>query len=210
MEDTVMLLCDIGNTTYHFYDGERDRREAVTDFDPSALKQTVYYVSVNPEADKKLAGLENWVDLRPFIDWAKYYDTMGIDRVMACEAIANGVIVDAGSAITVDVVKNGFFQGGFITPGLKIMKETYGRLSPRLDYSFNFDLDLDKMPKNSRDAISYGYLRLLYSEIKRHDGPLYITGGDAQNVANLFDDAIIDELLIFKGMNKILEKAELC
>ncbi|RLA69794.1 MAG: pantothenate kinase [Epsilonproteobacteria bacterium] len=205
-----MLLCDIGNTSYHFYDEERDYKASVSDFEPSILTETLYYISVNADLEKKLESLVNWIDLRPFIDWENYYETMGIDRVMACEAIENGVIIDAGSALTVDVVKNGVFEGGFITPGVKIMQDSYARISPRLDYSFNFDLDLDKMPKNSRDAISYGYLRLLYSEIRRHDGPLYITGGDAHNMAKLFDDVIIDELLIFKGMNKILEKAELC
>ena len=205
-----MLLCDIGNTSYHFYNGKEQYKESVSDFHPDKLTQKIYYVSVNPALEAKLIDLENWIDLRPFIDWNNYYVTMGIDRVMACEAIENGVIVDAGSAITVDVVKQRIFQGGFITPGVKIMQETYVQVSPRLDYSFNFDLDLDKMPKNSRDAISYGYLRTLYSEISRHDGPLYITGGDARQIARLFDDAVIDDLLIFKGMNKIIQKAELC
>ena len=205
-----MLLCDIGNTSYHFYDAERDYKASVSDFEPSTLTETLYYISVNADLEKKLESLENWIDLRPFIDWKNYYDTMGIDRVMACEAIENGVIVDAGSAITVDVVKEGVFQGGFITPGVKIMQETYRQLSPRLDYSFNFDLDLDKMPKNSRDAISYGYLRLLQCEVSRHKAPLYLTGGDAVKMAKLFDSAIIDELLIFKGMNTIIKKASLC
>ncbi len=205
-----MLLCDIGNTSYHFYDGVQHFKEETSDFNPASLKQTIYYVSVNPKLEATLEALENWIDLRPYVAWDEYYVTMGIDRVMACEAIKNGVIVDAGSAITVDVVKQGIFQGGFITPGVKIMQETYVQVSPRLDYSFNFDLDLDRMPKNSRDAISYGYLRTLYSEISRHDGPLYITGGDARQIARLFDDAVIDDLLIFKGMNKIIQKAELC
>jgi len=90
------------------------------------------------------------------------------------------------------------------------MQKAYADISPRLGYSFNFDLDLDKMPKNSRDAVSYGYLRLLYSEIERHDGELYVTGGDAQNIAKLFDNANVDELLIFKGMKKLIQKAGLC
>lgn len=200
-----MLLCDIGNTTLHFYDGAKDTRVSVEGFDPSSVYETVYYISVNEELDTQLNVYENWIDLRQFIDWSKYYETMGIDRVVACEAIENGVIVDAGSAVTVDVVKEGRFQGGFIYPGIRSMEQTYADISPRLEYSFNFELDLDKMPKNSRDAISYGYLRTLYGEVTRHSGPIIMTGGDADRFAPLFPGATVDEHLIFKGMKKILE-----
>ena len=205
-----MMLCDIGNTSYHFYDGDVTSKYMVDDFDPKQITQRVCYISVNSSVETLLSTLENWVDLRSFVEWNKYYETMGIDRVIACEAIDDGVVVDAGSALTVDVVKKGVFQGGFITPGVKMMQESYAQISPRLDYSFNFDLDLDKMPKNSRDAISYGYLGLLHAELRRHNLPLYVTGGDAQNIARLLDDAVVDELLLFKGMEKIIKKAELC
>ncbi len=200
-----MLLCDIGNTTLHFYDGKQDRRVRVEGFDPATVKETVYYISVNASLDAVLKGCKNWIDLRPFIEWSKYYETMGIDRVVACEAIENGVILDAGSAVTVDVVKDGHFEGGFIYPGIRAMEQTYAEISPRLEYSFNFELDLDKMPKNSRDAISYGYLRTLYSEVTRHEAPVIITGGDAGRFAPIFPAATVDEHLIFRGMKKILE-----
>jgi type III pantothenate kinase len=200
-----MLLCDIGNTTLHFYDGRKDTRVSVEGFDPSSIYETVYYISVNERLDTELNAYDNWIDLRSFIDWSKYYDTMGIDRAVACEAIENGVIVDAGSAVTVDVVTAGCFQGGFIYPGIRAMEKTYADISPRLEYSFNFELDLDKMPKNSRDAVSYGYLRTLYGEVMRHSGPVYLTGGDARRLAPLFPRATVDEHLIFKGMKKILE-----
>ena len=210
MEDPLMLLCDIGNTSYHFYEDGKDYKEKVSDFDSSSLAQNVYYISVNQDLQERLSHLDNWIDLRPLIDWENYYETMGIDRAVACEAVENGIIIDAGSAVTVDIVKDGLFRGGFIIPGVNAMQSAYANISPRLDYSFNFDLDLDKMPKNSRDAVSYGYLRLLYGEVERHEGKLYITGGDAQKIARLFKDAIVDELLIFKGMKKLIQKAGLC
>ena len=62
--------------------------------------------------------LLNWHNVATLIDWGKYYPTMGIDRIMVCEAIDDGVIVDAGSAITVDVMSHGVYQGGFISLGL--------------------------------------------------------------------------------------------
>jgi len=205
-----MLLCDIGNTTYHFFDGDRDYRRDAKLFDPSSVRDEVFYICVNPQLKEILKSLKNWVDLSAYVDISNYYKTMGIDRIAACEAIESGVIVDAGSAITVDIVKKGKFEGGFIYPGIKAMGECYKNISTALDYSFNFEVDLDKMPKNSCDAISYGYLKLLYSEVKSYDMDIYLTGGDTMKFAKIFPAAYMDEMLIFKGMKNIMKKVGIC
>jgi len=205
-----MLLCDIGNTSYHFLDKDKEYKKNVSDFDPSFIKENVFYICVNPHAKEVLKGLENWIDISSHVDMSRYYDTMGIDRVFACEAIDDGVIIDAGSAITVDVVKSGKFQGGFIYPGIKAMQQTYKNISPVLEYSFNFELDLDIMPKNSQDAISYGYLKTLYKEVTSHKMKVFLTGGDAREFAKIFPNAKVDERLIFNGMKKIIKKVDLC
>ena len=201
-----MILCDIGNTSYHFLDADDDYKKDVNTFEPSTVKEKIYYICVNPKVKIVLESLENWIDLTLKVDMSNYYSTMGVDRIFACEAIENGVIVDAGSAITVDVVRAGVFQGGFIYPGKKAMGDTYKNISSALDYSFNFSLDIKKLPKNSQDSISYGYLKLLYNEVVSCDMPIYITGGDSKEFAKIFPNAEIDELLIFKGMQRILEK----
>ena len=200
-----MLLCDIGNTSYHFLNSDNDYKENVTAFDPSLVKDTVYYICVNSSVQKKLEILDNWIDLKPYVDMSNYYETMGIDRIFACEAIENGVIVDAGSAITVDVVKNGVFEGGFIYPGINAMAKTYENISPALAYSFNFNLDLNRLPKNSQDAISYGFLRTIYSEVISYNMEIFLTGGDALEFAKIFPSAQIDKALLFKGMKKVLK-----
>jgi len=205
-----MLLCDIGNTSYHFLDEENDFKEDVITFNPQTIKEKVFYISVNKKLENILQNLENWIDLVDFIDQEKYYKTMGIDRVMAVEAVEHGIIIDAGSAVTVDVVKEGRFEGGFIYPGMAAMQKTYKDISPALDYSFNFELNLDKMPKNSQDAISYGYLKTLYCEVMSHKMPVILTGGDAAVFAKVFKEATVDEWLIFTGMKKILQKADIC
>ena len=205
MEDHL-TLCDIGNTTYHFLREGVESREAADTFDPGQVEEDVYYISVNAAVERRLKALPNWHDLRNCIDWEQYYETMGVDRIVACEAIEEGLIIDAGSAITVDLVSAGRFEGGFIYPGLDAMQESYRNISPRLDYSLNFELDLDKMPKNSRDAISYGLLRTLFSEVMRHERPIYLTGGNAKVLSKIFPDATVDELLLFKGMKKMMEK----
>lgn len=201
-----MLLCDIGNTSYHFFDGKDSYKKSVKTFDASKIEGEVYYISVNSQVNRHLKNLKNWIDLSEHIDKSIYYETMGIDRIVAVNALSNGVIVDAGSAITVDVVRDTLFDGGFITPGLEAMRETYKRISPALDYEFNISLDTKHLPKNSQDAISYGYLKTLYSEVMSHKLPIVLTGGDAKKLHALFPDATVDEYLIFKGMKKILIK----
>lgn len=201
-----MILCDIGNTSFHFLDGNNDYKESVKTFNPKTIKDKVYYICVNPAMKTVLKNLENWIDLADSIDMTNYYETMGIDRIIACEAIDDGVIVDAGSAITVDVVNDGVFQGGFIYPGVNAMSETYKNISSALDYPFNFELDLNQLPKNSTDAISYGYLKTLYNEVISHKKEIILTGGDSDKLSKLFSDSKINNTLIFDSMKKIIER----
>jgi len=65
-------------------------------------------------------------------------DKVGIDRLLAAYAAtefygdAPMLIVDAGSAITVDIVQNRTFCGGAILPGLTTLSETYPNISNKL------------------------------------------------------------------------------
>lgn len=204
-----MILCDVGNTTYNFFDSQGAHKKFVEYFDPSSIKERVYYICVNPLLKQHLRELKNWIDISTRVDMSKYYSTIGVDRVMVCEAINDGVVVDAGSAITVDIVEKGIFMGGYIYPGIRAMSRAYEGISPLLAYSFNFEIDLDKMPKNSEDAISYGFLKTLYSEVISHKKQIYLCGGDAKEFAKIFKDAIVDEELVFKGMRKFI-KGEVC
>jgi len=203
-----MLLCDIGNTSYHFFDGNREYKKDVKTFDPSSVEEKIYFICVNNSLHVKLKSLQNWIDLSLLIDKSEYYSTMGIDRIFAMQSVLDGVIIDAGSAVTVDVVKNGKFMGGFIYPGRDAMQKTYTNISPALSYSFNFECDLDIMPKNSQDAISYGYLKTLYCEVMSHNLPIILTGGDALEFKKIFTNAKIDTALIFNSMKNIIKENE--
>jgi len=205
-----MLLCDIGNTSYHFLEDSKEYKKNVYDFHPESVSERVYYICVNTSVQEKLKNLENWVDLSVYVNMEKYYTTMGKDRIFAIEAVENGVILDAGSAITVDVVQDGIFMGGFIYPGVKAMEQTYANISPALAYSFNFELNLDKMPKNSQDAISYGFLKTLQSEVVSYKLPIILTGGDAQELQKIFPEAQLENELLFHGMKKIIKEADIC
>jgi type III pantothenate kinase len=129
---------------------------------------------------------------------------------MACEAIEDGIIVDAGSAITVDRMSQGIYQGGFISLGLRAAQDAYSRLSPALSMSFNFEVDLTIMTKNTPDSITVGFLGPLIQSIKSYGKPIYVTGGDAHIVSSLLEEAIVDDTLIFKGMKKLIDKGLQC
>lgn len=205
-----MILCDIGNTSVDlFSDGTRSKC-GVENFDPSALEEDVYYVSVNASMNQRIRNLTNWHDIGEYIDWDKYYPTMGIDRIMVCEAVEEGVIVDAGSAITVDLMRGGTYQGGFIALGLRAAGEAYARLSPALEMSFNFEVDLAKMAKNTPDAITVGFLAPLVAKIESLGKPIYLTGGDGAALSCFLPEATVDEDLIFTGMKKLIEKGSKC
>jgi len=201
-----MILCDIGNTSYHFYSEDKNYKENVHTFKPQSLQEKVYFISVNANVSQLLQGLDNWIDLSAFIDKSPYYDTMGIDRIVALETVRNAVVIDAGSAITVDVVRDGIFEGGFIYPGINAMQMCYKNISPALAYAFNLEVNLDTLPKNSQDAISYGFLKTFSLEVLSHKLPIILTGGDGKAFQTLFDTASLDETLIFKGMQQIVHQ----
>lgn len=205
-----MIYCDIGNTSVDlFYDGKRTKL-SVEEFAPHVFLDDVYYVSVNAAFNERIKEVANWHDLREFIDWEKYYPTMGIDRIMVCEAIPDGVIVDAGSAITVDVMEHGEYRGGFISLGIRSANEAYARLSPALDVSFNFEVDLTIMAKNTPDALTVGFLAPLIEKIESLGKPITLTGGDSGLLSRFLREAVVEEDLIFQGMKKLIEKGVKC
>jgi type III pantothenate kinase len=205
-----MILCDIGNTSVDLFINGNRTKLSVDNFDPATFEDDVYYASVNASLNERIRDLANWHDLRGFIDWDKYYPTMGIDRIMVCEALEEGVIIDAGSAITVDVMGGGIYQGGFISLGLRAAEAAYARLSPALEMSFNFEVDLAKMAKNTPDALTVGFLAPLIEKIESLGKPVYLTGGDGRLLSRFMPDAVVVEDLIFQGMKKLIVKGVKC
>lgn len=205
-----MIYCDVGNTTVDIFENGVSRKVLIGDFQPELLKGKVWFASVNRTLDTALGNLDSWHNISDLIDWEKYYPTMGIDRILVCEAVEEGVIVDAGSAITVDVMRDGIYQGGFIALGVHAAQEAYARLSPALAVSFNFEVDLDKMAENTPDSVTIGFLAPLVRRIEELGKPLYLTGGDAEMLKRFLPHAVTDKELVFKGMQKLIEKGCSC
>lgn len=146
-----------------------------------------------------------------------YIDTgkLGIDRWLAMLAARQRsseacVIVDSGTAITIDVLDaRGSHNGGFILPGLSLMRESLEvNTGIRLTAGYS---ELSLQPGHSTDAAVYnGTLTCLVAIIERVAdsvsnaiGPaLFFTGGDADLLAEIISPRRIEVVpgLVLDGL----------
>lgn len=203
-----MLLCDIGNSSVAFLDNSKYFSLSISEFADYKSEKKVFYINVNEKMKDILREKENFINLEPYFKFDTIYCGLGVDRIAACYTIEDGVIVDAGSAITVDIVSNYMHLGGFILPGIVSYRDAYSEISSRLKCEFNTQVSLDAFPQRTVDALSYGVFKSIILIIKdaAYGKKLYFTGGDGQFLANFFDKAIYDKLLVFRGMKKIIEE----
>ncbi len=207
-----MLLADIGNTYFHIYNGERVEHLSYEDAIEKYHDRSLCYISVKHHLEEKIEKIKTWKNISKEIILEGDYDTMGVDRKALCLSHKDGVFVDAGSAITVDVMKEGIYQGGYIFPGIKAMLKSYRTISPVLDTDLNEKISLEQLPTTTKDGISYGIIASIKALIDTHgDGKkLYFTGGDGKFLSSFFERAIYDEMLVFYGMRKVIKESKIC
>ncbi|PHO10503.1 pantothenate kinase [Malaciobacter canalis] len=202
-----MILCDIGNTTFHFLINGKEKKYFLNEKLPS-FNQRVYYISVNDSGTKNLkSSNDDVIDLENYLEFKTKYKGMGVDRKIACIANKESIIVDAGSAITVDIMKKGKHKGGFILPGFKAIKDLYPNTSHKLQFDFNPKVNLDKIPLCTQDAISYAILKSIIQPIKniRNKQQIIFTGGDGEFLSKYFKNSIYKKDLIFENMKRIID-----
>jgi type III pantothenate kinase len=144
-------------------------------------------------------------------------DKVGIDRLLDAVAADSrrqsgyaAAIVDAGSAITVDLVdSNGVFRGGVILPGLRLMAKAlheHTALLPLVD----IPPALPVLPATSTVpamqagilAAGVGGVRWVLEEYRRRllAMEIYVTGGDAAALAAGIPGAVVWEEMTLEGM----------
>jgi len=207
-----MLLADIGNTHFHIYNGKRVEHLSYDDAIAKYKSEELCYISVKHQLSLEIEQIENWKNISSHIKIEGEYETMGIDRKALCLSHKDGVFVDAGSAITVDVMQNGKYLGGYILPGIKAMLESYRNISPALDTELNRHISLEQLPTTTKDGISYGIIASIKALIDKHgdNKALYFTGGDGQFISTFFEEAVYDEMLVFNGMREALKDKKIC
>ncbi|MDX1809391.1 MAG: type III pantothenate kinase [Sulfurospirillaceae bacterium] len=203
-----MILCDIGNSNVDFFNDGKVWTVSLEEFENYKAKDKIYFISVNENITKKLQANSNFVNLESYFQFDTIYQGLGVDRIAACTAIKDGIVIDAGSAITVDIVSNSQHLGGFILPGLSSYEKCFANISPRLKFKLNPNIDLDALPQKTVDALSYGVIKPILMIIKDtcKDKKIYFTGGDGKFFSKYFKNSIFDRTLIFRGMKKTIEE----
>lgn len=204
-----MILCDIGNTFLHFYQNGRVWKERADKILSQFQNQEIFYISVSRRGEEAfLKKFPYAISLETFGVLDTAYIGLGIDRKCACMAVEDGVVVDAGSAITVDIMQNGVHLGGYILPGIASYLKLFSGISERLKIMPNLSLDLDLMPQNTKEAISLGILKSIVGFIQEQakGKRIYFSGGDGKFFSKFFKNSIYNEILVFEGMLKAVEK----
>ena len=196
-----MLLYDSGNTNIKCYkDG---KVSIVNNFDKT---NPFYYINVNP----KIKDFKNGIDLAPYFKLKTDYKGMGIDRVAVCYAVEDGVIVDAGSAITVDVMSEGFHKGGFIMPGIGAYHDSLANISTALKFDIDYEIELEILPQNTHQALNFATFKsavLMIKEVSK-DRKIYFCGGDGELFSRYFENSVYKKDLVFEGMKKVIKEME--
>ena len=156
---------------------------------------------------------------------------VGIDRLLAAFAAVKKfgdvpmLIVDAGSAITIDVVQNQTFCGGAILPGLTSLPELYPKISEKLPLvHFPWTFPLPVYPgKNTEDAIlnglywgTIGAIRQFYEMRfpRKENARLILTGGDGEYLFSGLAQAIPSRRinhavgLVWQGIKRCFDEAK--
>ncbi len=209
-----MILCDIGNSTFHFLIEDNEFKIGVEKelesqyFD--LFNDKIYFISVNEIATKKLESkFPNAINLKDFVSLETHYsETLGIDRVVACLLFEDAIIVDFGSAITIDVMDNNIHMGGCILPGIDALSEIYPKISPKLSFEFKTNIDFDRLPQSTDEAITFAILKMIVSTIedfqKKYNKKLIITGETAKQFLPYLDRYEFHARVLFDSMKNII------
>ncbi|MFQ3251725.1 MAG: type III pantothenate kinase [Glaciecola sp.] len=145
---------------------------------------------------------------------------MGVDRwlaMLACMRRSSQktfLVVDIGTAMTIDAVENGKHLGGWIVPGVSLMRESLFKNTQRVfgdaenKLSTEFANDTPDCVSNGCNAQILGTLLLaeqqMQKKVKKFE--LFLTGGDKNLFLNLnIQNKIECENLVLEGLTLFVD-----
>lgn len=147
-------------------------------------------------------------------------ETLGADRIAAAVGAmqlypsSDIMIVDFGTAITIDYVIDGSFKGGNISPGMTTRFRALSDYTARLPLCSVTD-DVLAYGRTTREAIEQGVMQGITHEIegyiavfsqKKEKNYTIFTGGDAKYFAKRIKNAIFADCEpVIYGLNTILD-----
>ncbi|QKI88347.1 type III pantothenate kinase [Thiomicrorhabdus xiamenensis] len=132
------------------------------------------------------------------------------------------IVVDAGTALTVDAVVDGMHKGGFIVPGLRTMRHSLANGAALLEMTDEDDLDEEADTMLAKDTaggilagtlyMSASFINHLIADLNHQVGTQFkvlLTGGDAVQLASLLDCrfAYVPDLVLL-GMVHMVESVK--
>jgi type III pantothenate kinase len=158
------------------------------------------------------------------VNACEHPETVGLDRLFNAAALDRSgrfVVVDAGTAITVDLVEHGVFRGGAIAPGIRLCYGALHRHTGQLPLVEPAPGELTALGRHTRAALRAGVElglaglvdRLVADLIATLDPPredvrVVVTGGDAALLAARVRAATRhDRELMLRGIASALDVA---
>jgi len=234
------LIIDIGNTSVKVAlanNGMIVRKERLASADPALIErfagrhfpEGIIVSSVGADPSDLLDFLRGKCDRVHNLTWQSEYpfnidygtpETLGVDRLAAAAGGlvhhpgADLLVIDAGSALTVDLVSDGAYRGGSISPGLSMRFRALHEYTDRLPLvtrrdSFSFP------GKTTEEAIAAGVVMGMAYEINEYIRTFeesheklvtVITGGDSELLSSRTDRKLfIYPDLVTEGLNFLLD-----
>lgn len=188
------------------------------DFARKLASWSITYLGINPE----FAVSEPHAD--GVINGYQQPEKLGVDRWLAILAAsahtgAARVIVDCGSAITVDLVTSqGEHLGGYIAPGLRLMREALESKTAairlgQIGYPENNFPGRNTVAaiKSAEFAMIGGLIDQAKSVLKNYEkseASLLVTGGDGEWLVAMLKDGAYCEDLVLDGLHIALAGAD--
>ena len=235
------LVVDIGNTLIKVAVVERDevvymqQAESIEEVDLVALcerfpslRRAIEASTAFPTADVAVLLRDKGFDVLemtsltpvPIGNTYQSPETLGVDRLAAAVAAVevmgcrDCLVVDFGTAITIDLVEDGIYRGGNISPGVRTRFRALHDYTGRLPECVPTDEVLEYGSTTSQ-AIEQGVMQGITYEIDGYIShfsaqnvkiSLIFTGGDAKYFVKRIKNAIFANCeLVICGLNRILE-----
>ena len=225
-----LLVCDFGHSRFkvHLYSEHLTQRWILPlkpfswpeQIDPSSVREMLFVgthqahrLRVDSHCSQRgfPAGIQLGVDCKVPLLLAEGIHGVGNDRLAQAlgaeqeKPQARNLIVSAGSALVIDLVQQGQFQGGMIGLGWKIYGETMAKINPLL---VTQEQELLKYPgKKTSEAVALGWQECARGAIERNAlgcDHVFFTGGDSQQFSSVFPKGLFRPWLGVDAMAKAL------
>ncbi|MCP4333567.1 MAG: type III pantothenate kinase [Gammaproteobacteria bacterium] len=150
-------------------------------------------------------------------------ERLGVDRwlaLLACAEIAtaDAIVIDAGSAITLDLLRaDGQHLGGAILPGVNTSIDQFKRIFSHIDFNHPAIVETADPGCSTEAAIHIDYpqssIELIPELVNRwtplfeNEVTLLLAGGDAARVQRVLGQrGIIRPDLVFRGMRRLVDQ----